>query len=79
MTKIFDTVNRSHVFTLKDGKTLRVFAKNGADVDEKSISDEIRNAEKIGLIRIGQSNVLPDKQHPNVKLPGGKIKKEGEE
>lgn len=52
MFKITEIKGRQQVFTLKDGKTLRVFARKSAEVAENNISDEIKRAESMGLIMI---------------------------
>lgn len=55
MFKITEIKGRQQVFTLKDGKTLRVFARKSAEVAENNISDEIKRAESMGLIMITKS------------------------
>lgn len=48
--KISELKGKSHVFTLKDGKTLRIFAREVKTVADSNISNEVRIAETMGLI-----------------------------
>lgn len=48
--KITELKGRAQVFTRKDGKTFRIFARTTKEVAESNISNEMRIAEKMGLI-----------------------------
>lgn len=50
--KITELKGKAQVFTLKDGKTLRIFAHQMKEVAESNISKEMRIAERMGLILI---------------------------
>lgn len=60
MIKITEIKGRVQVFTLKDGNTLRIFARKSKEVAEKNISDEIKLAERMGLIMITSSKEVVD-------------------
>ena len=47
---ITELKGRAQVFTLKDGKTLRIFARDTKAVADSNISKEMRIAEQMGLI-----------------------------
>jgi hypothetical protein len=62
VAKIINITGRPHVFTLTDGKTLRVFARKTAETANHLVSPEIKSAEKLGLIRIvGYVAPVPEK------------------
>ena len=70
--KIFELKGNAHVFTQKDGKTFRIFAREGKELDESLISDEMKIAERMGLIMI--SSVVPTEVmevSKNTKKSGG--------
>ena len=48
--KITELKGRAQVFTLKDGKTLRIFARETKEVAESNISNEMQIAKTMGLI-----------------------------
>ena len=48
--KITENKGRAQVFTLKDGKTLRILARTSAEVKDSKISEEILIAEQMGLV-----------------------------
>ena len=50
--KITELKGRAKVFTLKDGKTLRILARDTVEVAESNISNEMKIAEQMGLILI---------------------------
>lgn len=50
--KITEIQGRAQVFTLKDGKTLRIFARQTVEIAESNISNEMRIAEQMRLILI---------------------------
>lgn len=52
--KITELKGRAQVFTLKDGKTLRIFARQTKEVAESNVSNEMRIAEQMGLILIAK-------------------------
>lgn len=59
--KITERKGRAQVFTLKDGKTLRVFARETVEVKDANISNEILIANQMGLITMS----------PTTKKSGG--------
>lgn len=55
--KIIEMKGTSHVYTLNDGTTFRIYARKAAIVKDELISDEMRRAEKLRILRfIRQSN-----------------------
>ena len=48
--KIVELKGKSHTFTLKDGNTLRIFARETKTIADSNISNELRIAETMGLI-----------------------------
>jgi hypothetical protein len=48
--KITELKGKSHVFTLKDGKTLRIFAHDTKKIADSKVSNELKIAESMGLI-----------------------------
>lgn len=66
--KIIELKGKSQVFTLKDGKTLRIFARQSKDVAESNISNELRIAERMGLVLITKDSTEIPKN--NKKLGG---------
>lgn len=66
--KIVELKGRSQVFTLKDGKTLRIFARETKNVSDGNISNELKIAESMGLVLLTKdSNEVPK----NNKKSGG--------
>lgn len=53
--KVTDIRGAIQVFTLKDGSTLRVFARKSKEVKDSLISDEILRAEKMGIVLLTPS------------------------
>ena len=47
---ITEKQGKAQVFTLKDGSTLRILSRQTKEVKESNISNEIRIAERMGLI-----------------------------
>jgi hypothetical protein len=68
VAKIINITNRPHIFTLTGGETLRVYARKTAEVKESLISEEIKKAEKLGLIRIA-GYTAPDNLKQSKKTP----------
>lgn len=67
--KITELKGKSHTFTLKDGKTLRIFARETKTIAENNISNELRLAETMGLILLAKESTVPK---PNKKTGGTK-------
>lgn len=57
--KITELKGKSHAFTLKDGSTLRIFARETKTIAEKNISNELRIAETMGLILLAEESNVP--------------------
>ncbi len=73
--KITELKGRPQVFTLKDGKTLRIFARKSAEVADSNISNEMRIAEKMGLIMmtpVVKTTVVTEEVPKNTKSGGKK-------
>ena len=67
--KIIELKGKSQVFTLKNGKTLRVLAHQEKEVSESNISENIKIAESMGLILLIKDS---NKEVPkNIKKSGG--------
>lgn len=66
--KIIELKDKSQVFTLKDGKTLRIFARQTKKVADSNISDQLRIAENMGLVLMTKDSVEVPK---NNKKSGG--------
>ena len=61
--KITELKGKSHVFTLKDGKTLRIFARETKKVADSNVSDELKIANTMGLIMLmSDSAEVPNKK-----------------
>ena len=58
---------RVQVFTMKDGKTLRVFARETVKIAESNISDEMHIAKNKGLIILTPAS----EEVPKNKKSGG--------
>lgn len=71
--KITEIKGRPIVFTLKDGTTLRIFARDTKEVAESNISNEMRIAEKMGLIRMTPATkaVITEEVPKTTKKSGG--------
>lgn len=66
--KILELKGKSQVFTLKDGKTLRIFARGTKKIADSNVSNELIIAESMGLVSlIKDSTVVPN----NNKKSGG--------
>lgn len=50
--KVTEIRGRAQVFTLKNGKTLRILARGSAEVKDSNISNEIHIAEQMGLVSL---------------------------
>ena len=65
--KITELKGRVQVFTLKDGKTLRIFARQTKEVADSNISREMRIAEQMGLILVTKTKVIEEVTAKNKK------------
>lgn len=67
--KITELKGRAQVFTLKDGKTFRIFARQAKEVADSNISNEMRIAENMGLILLTKTvnEVVPKKNKGGTK------------
>lgn len=66
--KITELKGKAQVFTLKNGKTLRIFARETKEIAESDISREIELAKDMGLILLTEDKVeVPT----NTKKSGG--------
>lgn len=63
--KITELKGRAQVFTMKDGKTFRIFARQTKEVADSNISNEMRIAEQMGLILL--TNVTEEVTTKNKK------------
>lgn len=52
MVKVVELKGNSQVFTLTDGTTFRIFARKSKECKSSLISDEMKRAVKMGLIRL---------------------------
>lgn len=68
--KITELKGRAQVFTLKDGNTFRIFARDTKEVADSNVSNEMRIAERMGLILITKA-VTVVKEVPKNKKSGG--------
>lgn len=68
--KIIELKGKSQVFTLKDGKTLRIFARQTKKVADSNISNELRIAESMGLVMLTKDYTEVPK---NNKKSGGTV------
>lgn len=57
--KITELRGKPHIFTLKDGTTLRIFARETKTLAESKISNELRIAETMGLILLTKESEVP--------------------
>ena len=67
--KIIELKGKSHTFNLKNGNTLRILSHQTKKVADNSISDELKIAEDMGLIKMIQDSTEVPK---NKKLGGTK-------
>lgn len=65
--KIVELKGKSQVFTLKDGNTFRIFARETKEVAESKISNEMRIAESMGLVLLLKESELPKKNKGGTK------------
>ena len=65
--KIIELKGKYHVFTLKNGNTLRILAHQTREVADSNISDELKIAESMGLILL----VKDSEEVPKNKKSGG--------
>ena len=65
--KITELKGKAQVFTLKDGKTLRIFARETKKVADSNISNELKIAETMGLVLLTKDST----EVPNTKKSGG--------
>lgn len=68
--KITEIKGNSQVFTLNNSETLRLFARTTKEVPDNLISEEMRIAERMGLI-IMQTSKTAEKTPVNDKKNGG--------
>ena len=66
--RITELKGKSQVFTLKDGKTLRLFAHDTKKIADSKISTELKIAESMGLVLLTKDSV----KVPNEKSGGTK-------
>lgn len=66
--KIIELKGKSQVFTLKNGKTLRILARQTKDIAESNISENIKIAESMGLVSLIKDSTEVPK---NNKKSGG--------
>lgn len=66
--KIVELKGKSQVFTLKNKKTLRIFAHQSKEVADSNISDELKIAESMGLVMLIKDSLEVPK---NNKKSGG--------
>lgn len=71
MIKVVELRGKSHVFTLSDGKTFRIFAHQKKEISSSLVSSEMRLAESMGIIALVQEE-SPDEVKPANKSKGGK-------
>lgn len=72
--KITELKGKAQVFTLKDGKTLRIFARGTAEIEESNISYEMRIAEQMGLILMNDYKAVITKEVPKTTKKSGGTK-----
>ena len=63
--KVTELQGRAHVFTLKNGKTFRILSRQTKEIAESNVSNEMRIAEKMGLIII--TDVVPKNKKGGTK------------
>lgn len=65
--KIIEIKGSSHVFTLKNGKTLRILSRQTKEIEDSDFSNELKIAESMGLILLVKDSV----EVPKNKKSGG--------
>ena len=65
--KITELKGKAQVFTLKDGKALRIFARETKKVADSNISNELKIANTMGLILLTNDST----EVPKNKKSGG--------
>ena len=60
--KVTELQGRAHVFTLKNGKTFRILSRQTKEIAESNVSDEMRLAEKMGLILFTENEAQKNKK-----------------
>lgn len=65
--KIIELKGKSQVFTLKDGSTLRILARQEKNVTDSNISNELKIAENMGLVMLTKDST----EVPKNKKSGG--------
>ena len=65
--RVTELKGKSQVFTLKDGKTLRILARETKKVADSNISNELKIAESMGLILLTKDST----KVPSTKKSGG--------
>ena len=65
--KIIELKGKPHVFTLKDGKTFRIFARETKTIPDSNVSNELRLAETLGLILLSKESVKTTKKSGGTK------------
>ena len=65
--KITELKGKPHTFTLKNGDTFRILARETKTIAESNISNELRIAETMGLILLAKESVV----HKTNKKTGG--------
>ena len=71
MIKVVELRGKSHVFTLSDDKTFRIFAHQTKELSLSLVSNEMRLAESMGIIALIQEET-PDEVKSTNKSKGGK-------
>ena len=71
MIKVVELRGKAHVFTLSDGKTFRIFARQTKELSLSLVSNEMRLAESMGIIALIQEET-PDEVKSTNKSKGGK-------
>lgn len=61
---------RSQVFTLQGGNTLRILARESKKIADKSISDELKIAESMGLVLLTKDSKVPTTKNRRVNTDG---------
>lgn len=52
MVKVIELQGMPQVFTLKDGKTLRIYARETKEIESSKVSTELKRAEERGFIML---------------------------
>lgn len=65
--KVTELTGKSQVFTLKDGSTFRILARQTKQVADSKVSNEMRIAETMGLIMLTEEST----EVPQNKKSGG--------